>query len=131
MCQGAWDAVVSSTVRLQGTQLNTLREAVAYLAKTVPKAARDMPAAPDEARRLPPGPERTEALDKTGQLRNAADSARRVFSSEKATQISPGLTVCPKVHPPRGPAIRIFWNDIERQGLVVSFAETMFSAPQK
>ena len=112
MCQGAWDAVVSSTVRLQGTQLNTLREAVAYLAKTVPKAARDMPAALDEARRLPPGPERTEALDKTGQLRNAADSARRVFSSEKATQISPGLTVCPKVHPARGGPLFEFFGTI-------------------
>ena len=27
-----------------GTQLNTLREAIAYLAKTVPKSERDMPA---------------------------------------------------------------------------------------
>lgn len=27
-----------------GTQLNTLREAIAYLAKTVPKIERDMPA---------------------------------------------------------------------------------------
>jgi hypothetical protein len=128
---GAWDAVVSSTIRSQGTQLNTLREAVAYLAKTVPKAARDMPAAPDEARRLPPGPERTEALDKAGQFRNAADSARRIFSSETGNADQPWLDCLSESHPPRGPAIRIFWNDIERQGLVVSFAETMFSAPQK
>jgi hypothetical protein len=36
----------------------------------------------EQARSLPPGPERTEALKRAGQLRNAADSYRRVFASE-------------------------------------------------
>lgn len=36
----------------------------------------------DEARSLPAGAEPTEALKKAGQLRNAADSYRQVFSSE-------------------------------------------------
>jgi hypothetical protein len=102
MCQGAWDGAVSSTIRSQGTQLNTLREAVAYLAKTVPKAARDMPAALDEARRLPPGPERTEALDKAGQLRNAADSARRIFSSETGNADQPWLDCLSESSPAPG-----------------------------
>jgi len=35
-----------------GTQLNTLREAVAYLAKTVPKSERDMPAVTTAAEML-------------------------------------------------------------------------------
>lgn len=35
-----------------GTQLRTLREAVAYLAKTVPKAERDMPAVTTAAQML-------------------------------------------------------------------------------
>jgi hypothetical protein len=43
----------------------------------------------DEARRLPPGPERTEALKKAGQLRNAADSYRRVFASEAGNPDQP------------------------------------------
>lgn len=36
----------------------------------------------DEARSLPAGAKRTEALKRAGLLRNAADSYRRVFSSE-------------------------------------------------
>ena len=35
-----------------GTQLNTLREAIAYLAKTVPKSERDMPAVTTAAEML-------------------------------------------------------------------------------
>jgi hypothetical protein len=35
-----------------GTRLNTLREAVAYLAKTVPKSERDMPAVTTAAEML-------------------------------------------------------------------------------
>jgi hypothetical protein len=35
-----------------GTRLNTLREAVAYLAKTVPKSERDMPAVTNAAKML-------------------------------------------------------------------------------
>ena len=109
---GAWDAVVSSTIRSQGTQLNTLREAVAYLAKTVPKAARDMPAALDEARRLPPGPERTEALDKAGQLRNAADSARRIFSSETGNADQPWLDCLSESSAARGGPLFEFFGTI-------------------
>lgn len=36
----------------------------------------------EKARSLPPGPERTEALKKAAQLRNAADSYMHLFSSE-------------------------------------------------
>jgi hypothetical protein len=39
-----------------GTRLNTLREAVAYLAKTVPESERDMPAVTTPAEMLPTRP---------------------------------------------------------------------------
>ena len=40
-----WQRKFDDPIELpDGTQLNTLREAVAYLAKTVPKSERDMPA---------------------------------------------------------------------------------------
>jgi hypothetical protein len=41
-----------------GTQLHTLKEAVAYLAKTVPKSERDMPAVPTAAGMLTNAAER-------------------------------------------------------------------------
>jgi hypothetical protein len=42
-----------------GTRLNTLREAVAYLAKTVPKSEHDMPAVTTAAEMLTYAAERT------------------------------------------------------------------------
>ncbi|MBR1302172.1 hypothetical protein [Bradyrhizobium sp. AUGA SZCCT0042] len=41
----SWSRAFAESIETpDGTRLNTLREAVAYLAKTVPKSERDMPA---------------------------------------------------------------------------------------
>jgi hypothetical protein len=39
----------------------------------------------EKAQNLPPGKERTEAFNKAGRLRNAADAYKHVFSSELKT----------------------------------------------
>ncbi|WP_029582494.1 hypothetical protein [Bradyrhizobium sp. URHD0069] len=45
MADKGWQRRFDNPIELSdGTRLNTLREAVAYLAKTVPKSERDMPA---------------------------------------------------------------------------------------
>jgi len=48
-----WQRKFDDPIELpDGTRLNTLREAVAYLAKTVPKSERDMPAVATAAEML-------------------------------------------------------------------------------
>jgi hypothetical protein len=48
----SWDNRFAEPILLpDGTQLNTLREAVSYLARTVPKSERDMPAITTAAER--------------------------------------------------------------------------------
>jgi hypothetical protein len=45
MAENGWQREFGHPIEApDGTRLNTLREAVAYLAKTVPKSERDMPA---------------------------------------------------------------------------------------
>jgi hypothetical protein len=51
--KGGWHREFDDPIEApDGTQLNTLREAVAYLAKTVPKADRDLPAVTTAAEML-------------------------------------------------------------------------------
>jgi hypothetical protein len=51
--EGGWQRKFAEPIEARdGTQLHTLREAVAYLAKTVPKSERDMPAVTTAAEML-------------------------------------------------------------------------------
>jgi hypothetical protein len=62
--KGGWQRKFDDPVPLPGGgQLHTLREAVAYLAKTIPKSERDMPAVTTAAEMLTYAAERENGLD--------------------------------------------------------------------
>src|SRR5258708_9704979 len=68
-----------------GTQLKTLREAIAYLAKTVPKSERDMPAVTTAAEMLTSAAEREPAwvfLARMATLQAIHRNEARVFNPD-------------------------------------------------